>query len=270
MKTMTVGKSSRTPLKHWILNSELGRLVGVFGNPIAASKVPAKASPFLVVDLCAGDGVATADCESSPAIITKHLKWAAGRGVDIGAVLIEKDANTFSHLQGNTERHEWLTLIHGDARDWVPPDMKEKQAVFIHSDPNSIKDWPITESLMSSMTETTTMLATLGCNVGGLKRMKLDQRVKWYDHVREVVDDMPSYHDAVIISLTGDKARWAYLLRVPSKWTGVTCSAINTTGRRFSDYDFRIGSLRNSRDQFTAIQDYLFLTNAENAEMESC
>jgi len=125
---MTVGKSSRTPLKHWILNSELGRLVGVFGNPIAASKVPAKASPFLVVDLCAGDGVATEDCESSPAIITKHLKWAASRGVDVGGLLIEKDANTFSHLQGNTECHEWLTLIHGDARDWVPPDMTEKQA----------------------------------------------------------------------------------------------------------------------------------------------
>ena len=35
MKNKSVGKSSRTPFKHWGLSAELGRLMGVFAVPSA-------------------------------------------------------------------------------------------------------------------------------------------------------------------------------------------------------------------------------------------
>lgn len=38
---LTVGRSSRTPFKHWLLNAELGRLAGIFANQGAARKVGA-------------------------------------------------------------------------------------------------------------------------------------------------------------------------------------------------------------------------------------
>lgn len=264
-----VGRSSsRTPFKHWILNTELGRLCGIFANPSAAASVPAKADPFCVIDLCAGDGHCDNGANSSPSIITRHLGWASQRGVQVDAHLIEKNAGTFEVLCGNIARQPWLSLTHADAREWVSPEFHKKQAVFIHSDPNHIHDWPVTPDLIAGMSETTTMLATLGCNVGGLKMMSRDQRMCWYDHVAMCVNAMPSYHDAVLVSLDGDSSQWAYLLRVPSKWSASTCAKILSTGRQFSKWDFRMASFRSSRNDFENMQHHLFLTTKERANVE--
>jgi hypothetical protein len=107
------------------------------------------------------------------------------------------------------------------------------------------------------------MLATLGCNVGGLKRLSLEDRAGWFDYVRAIVNDMPTYHDALLIALDGDSAQWAYLLRLPCKWSGITQNAIHTTGAKFSDYPLSVASFRDSRAEFDSLQIRLFLTKVE-------
>lgn len=262
----TVGRSSRTPFKHWLLSLELGRLVGIFANPVARAKVHAVAKPFLVVDLCAGDGGGQYGAESSPAIITKHLDFASQRGVWVNSILIEKNAATIDELRANVPRRSWCEIVNSDARDWVCPQLKDRQAVFVHSDPNHIEDWPMTPEFVANLTETTTMLATLGCNVGGLKRLSRDQRMGWYEHVARCVENMPSYHDAVLVRLDGDQANWAYLLRLPTKWCRQTVEYILKSGKKYTEYDLDVASLRGSRESFERIQDMLFQTKKELAK----
>lgn len=258
-----VGRSSsRTPFKHWILNAELGRLCGIFSRPQTAAKVPARANPFLVVDLCAGDGEVSGGMNSSPAIIAHHLGWAEAHGVRVQGVLIEKVVGTFEMLVKNIPARPWLEFIHGDALDFVAK-CRPMQGVFIHSDPNHIHDWPISEALLEGLSETTTMLCTLGCNVGGLKMLPREDRAKWYDRVAACIKGMPRYHDAVLVTLEGDAAQWAYLLRLPAKWTEDTCRNIVTVGSRYTDFGLNLASYRNSRDQFRAMEDRLFLTAKE-------
>jgi len=277
---MTVGKSSRTPFKHWVLNAELGRLCGIFSNPIASKKVHAKANPFHVIDLCAGDGESTEDGQSSPQIICRHIYEARKRNVHVKATLIEIAANTFECLHRNTAIHlstlndeptptsgnDWIEMIHGDAKEYRLIANHKYQAVFIHADPNSIADWPVTKHLIESLSETTTMLATLGCNVGGLKRRPAEERLEWYKHVSDIVQDMPRYHDAILIRLERDKSQWAYLLRLPRKWVNRTVASISSAGKRYSPFDLELASFRDQRSQFLAMEDYLFLTETERSE----
>ncbi len=269
--SISVGKSSsRTPFKHWILNAELGRLCGIFANKTARLKVHAKASPFHVIDMCAGDGEATEDGESSPAIICRHLKFARRHGVDVKATMIERQDNTFEALQVNVSRDrysEWVELIHGDSRDYDFPCCSRHQAVFVHIDPNSIADWPVTEQFLDSLSETTTMLATLGCNVGGLKRLEPDKRVAWYGYVKGLLRNMPQYHDAILVRLDRDAAQWAYLLRLPAKWTSATIDSIRKAGDRYSPFDLDISSMRHDLFRFEAMQHLLFKTEAERTEL---
>lgn len=261
-KNKPVGRSSRTPFKHWILDAELGRLCGIFGSP-AARKVPAIADPFLVIDLCAGDGVCNTDHDSSPAIIRKHLAWAASRGVNVKAVLIEKQSLTFDMLhQSMRPTPAWMELINGDARDYRLI-CKPNQAVFVHSDPNHIHDWPISNELITGLSETTTMLCTLGCNVGGLKQLPRDVREGWFQHVLECVNCMPFFHDAILIALAGDASQWAYLLRLPCKWSAKTVKNIARIGANFTSYKVVMASYIEERDKFEHLQKRLFLTAKE-------
>lgn len=264
---ISVGRSSsRTPFKHWILNAELGRLCGIFGYPSTSRKVHAKANPFLVVDLCAGDGGQTDEFKSSPEIIKTHLEWARKRGVDVKCVLIERQASTFDLLRKNIPSEPWIEFIQGDAREYLV-ECKTNQAVFIHSDPNHIHDWPITDDLLSRLSDTTTMLATLGCNVGGLKMLPIEERGKWYENMASCVKEMPRYHDGVLVALDGDAAQWAYFLRVPVKWSANTCANIMKSGAKWTKFGLTLASYRHARKDFNSLQDRLFLTAKERAEL---
>jgi len=262
MKT-TVGTSSRTPFKHWVLDTELGRICGV----LSTGKVHAKDCPFHVIDLCAGDGhKADAASQPSPAIIEKHCRWARSRNLSVKATLIEQSVITFSKLCQNTNDWLWMEKLNMDARDWKLVPRDKHQAVFIHADPNTISDWPITKELLSVMPETTTMLATLGCNVGGLKRLSLEDRLPWFDHVNGCLNAMPRYHDAILIELVRDASQWAYLLRLPHVWTNDTITRLVKQGGNYTNYELNIASIRNSRDGFEAMQIRLFLTKSERGE----
>lgn len=219
-----------------------------------------------VIDLCAGDGRPVEGGTTSPAIIEKHGRnLIEKRGMQFRSTLIEKKKETFAMLWANTSDEPWQQRLNMDARDFKLDVKHEFQAVFIHSDPNSISDWPITKSLTNSMSKATTLLATLGCNVGGLKRRPREERMQWYGHVQEVIEVMPYWHDAILVELVGDASQWAYLLRLPDKWSEKTSDKISKIGLGLG-FETSVSSLRRDPKEFKALEDKLFLTKKERSE----
>jgi hypothetical protein len=264
---VTIGKSSRTPFKHWILDSELARLVGIFSNPLAARKTPCaptRSCPFHVIDLCAGDGLSTEhDERSSPSIITSRLQEARFSNVPVKATYIERAPNTFDLLSMNiVTKAPFVELICDDARRYRLP-CRKRQPIFVHADPNNIDQWPISEELASTLSETTTMLCTLGCNAGGLKRKSFEERQKWFGQLESVIKPMPAYHDAMLVELQGDASQWAYLLRVPKRWSNATARKIVSAGKKYLKWELSIASWRESRSGFEEMTRRLFLTKTE-------
>lgn len=278
---MAVGRSSRTPFKHWVLNSHLGQICGVLAKGNA--KCPAKPNPFLCVDLCAGDGtdlveqdrsILFPECDPnkkqkstcSPGIISHHCDWLAKQGFRAQSVMIEKHSATFESLEQNMSLKPCLhsrTLRNDDARNFVFQPSAENQAVFINCDPNSIADLPFSERLAKSLTKTTTITLTLGCNVGGLKRLTKEKRQEWYDYMNVMIQIMPSWHDAILISIERDDAQWAYFSRIPQVWSESSMVNIKKTGSLFFENGVRVESYRKGRAGFRSLVNHLFLTKAE-------
>lgn len=262
---MGVGRSSRTPFKHWVLDKHLGKVCGVLS--VGSRSVPAVANPFLCVDLCAGDGVVTDEHQSSPSIINRHCNWLHGRnGCSAKATFIERHEATFDELYRNVKSveccHE-VDLVCGDSRDFFLEPRSRSQAIFVNCDPNSIADMPLAKPFALSLTPSTTMTMTLGCNVGGLKRMPLENRLAWYDYLEVLLDGIPSWHDAILIEVVKDPAQWAYFSRVPSKWSsGIVKSCLSHGGKVFPN-GVEVVTLRSDRDAFMRMQDRLFLTKKE-------
>ncbi len=97
------GRSDRTPYKHWVLNSHLGKIVGVLTT--GRAKVPAIARPLsaLICVLATGFAlmITNAVLTSSP----KHCEWLQRYSPEVSAksVFIEKHQNTFEQLEKNVE-----------------------------------------------------------------------------------------------------------------------------------------------------------------------
>lgn len=278
-----VGRSSsRTPYKHWVLNSHLGKICGA----LSTGRVPAVAKPLLCIDLCAGDGSRSAEYECSPYIIMKHCEWLqrSGSGCTAKSVFIEKDESTFEVLIGNKDRfHEdggfrsrWITqknspgVLHDnsfhnmDARELVIEPSCRNQAIFINCDPNSIADLPFAKSLGDSLTPMTTMTLTLGCNTGGLKRMPRDRREEWFDYLSVLIDMMPTWHDALLVEVVNDASQWAYLTRLPEKWSRDVAAACKRYGdKHFTPHGVNVASYRDDQNTFQEICNRLFLTKKE-------
>ena len=137
-------------------------------------------------------------------------------------------------------------------------------AAFIHADPNLITDLPIIERLLKNSPYFTTTLTTLGCNVGGLKRIPHGKRAEWFYRMDEVLMWMPSHHDALLIALRGDKAQWAYLITGPSKWHELGIYKTDAT-KAFSYWEPGIDIIQyksNTKD-FYSLRNKLFLTAKE-------
>jgi len=209
---MEVGTSERTYGKHILLNKVLGREAGIM-----SMQRPRFISPqYTIIDMCAGDGrPSTSSMVSSPQIIQKHQRFMSEHGVKANAFYFEKNINTFDSLRQKfpeAKNIDSLTLSS------VPGMPLKTSAAFIHADPNSISDWPISNGLLSNCPEFTTLLITLGCNVGGLKRLPLESRQKWFERLDDVLLHLPKWHDALMVVLKGDKSQWAYLVTGPKTW----------------------------------------------------
>lgn len=257
-----VGRStSRTPFKHFLLSALLGREGGIYAR--CPHKVHARAVPWHIIDMNAGDGRPSSEGdESSPALIVKHARIAAGCGVRVKATLIERAEATYQVLRENVQPEPFIEFIHGDAREYRVPAHHRHQAIFVHTDPNHIGDWCVSRELIDSFSQTTTLLATLGCNVAGLKRLPRAERQPWFDHVSSITASMPRYHDAILFAIDRDSSQWAYLVRLPREWTERTIGEAKSGAGRCG-LELRIASWQSSAVEFDNMQRELFLTRSE-------
>lgn len=279
-KRAIVGKSGVTPCKHDLLNKLLGREVG------ALTRNPLGISSYGIVDLTAGDGIPyknefTKGC--SPGIILKHAYFLAAKArrgsVNTRVHLIEKQTRTYEALvenvkQGMKEINQFpvqnelgLDIECADAKQFLfEPNWAD--VVFLYNDPNHIEDWCLTPEILASAPKFTTSLSTLGCNVGGMKRLDLDRRELWFDRINLVTNSIVQpWHDACLLSV-GGADQWAYLITAPTKWrdritTDCLTAASKMEGR---EADPQVAWLKQDSAAFLALQQYLFLTKAENAQ----
>jgi len=259
-----VGKSSRTPFKHWVLNAHLGKIAGVLST--RSSDVPASPTPFLCVDLCAGDGTQSDSHQCSPAIINRHCSWLHARGINCSAVFIEHNANTFDMLQRNIipQNHPHrIELIHGDAREYRVEPTCKNQAIFVNCDPNAISNMPLADEFAESLTPTTTMTMTLGCNVDGLKRLSREKREEWFEYADRVIRNMPTWHDAIAVRLIRDASQWAYLTRLPRKWAHRQAVELRNKGNSLWPNGVEVAIRSESGSGFVDLLTRLFLTEKE-------
>ena len=259
----TVGKSHRTPFKHFVLDKTLGSWAG----RIAPGYIKFIWGDMHIVDLCAGDGEPGEHGLSSPQIIDKHASWSVnemrrrGSRSRVHVTLIEKNAHTCDKLKSNISATGFynLNVVNGDAREFTLEVGSKNEAAFINADPNNIKQMPLAEPLVDSFPKLTTMTLTLGCNVGGVKRRPREEREEWFEYVRMCAGKMRSYHDAIICRVVRDDAQWAYLSIIPSADTNKYIPILKKEGARHFDHGVDVVSFRSNNDIFWRQVDKLFL-----------
>lgn len=262
-----VGKSIRTLGKHELLNSVLGREAGTI--PFLVSRDRLLSYPWIIVDLCAGDGVATEESGTcSPALICKHASYQRLESVRV--LFVERGINQYDSL-AQSEYVKQSECYHGMNTDDYVLEFIDKHAsrqspVFLHNDPNHVEDWNLSPDAIKHFHGSElrlTTLSTLGCNVGGIKRMDRDHRQQWYDRMESLCRAIPRWHDAQIVVLNRDAAQWAYLLTGPSKWVHSGKYA-NDARRAFAYWSkgLTIATRSNPRE-WDRVIDGLFLTKEE-------
>jgi hypothetical protein len=250
-----VGKSHRTPGKHLAMDKIVGKTVGVHSR-FFSDKV------FVVVDCTAGDGVSSEFSKStSPGIFNRHLEFLESKGIETRSAFYEKTPGSVELLRLALPNRN---VIHGDSKDmtpiWGPGDV-----LLVSNDPNTINEWALPDALAAAP-QLTTIFSTLGCNVGGLKRLPFEQRQAWYSHVRAQISLLQGWHDAYLVTLKGDAAQWAYLVNAPKKWRDVTEKAF-ASAFNGSKYEVEGAWFKQDRANFLAIVDYLFKTKKELSDV---
>lgn len=266
-RNTAVGKSIRTLGKHELLNSILGREAGIM--PLLVQRDGFLSYPWIVVDLCAGDGVPTEESGTcSPALICKHAQYPKLEAVQV--LFVERGINQYDSL-AQSDYARAFECYHGANTDdyvlnFIRKHATSRSAVFLHNDPNHVEDWNLSPEMInffhwSDLRLTT--LSTLGCNVGGIKRMDRDHRQQWYDRMDALCRAIPRWHDAQIVVLNRDAAQWAYLLTGPAKW--IRDGKYTNDARRAFAYwskGLTIATRSNTRE-WDRVVDGLFLTKEE-------
>lgn len=263
MKFVDVGVSYRTPGKHAALNAFLGKCVGVATTPRFRAMIDG--GTFHVIDCTAGDGQHSEySKETSPGIICRHLEFLLHRRLPCTATFYERSQSNAALLRKAVL--DW-PVINDDAAN-MQPSWKANDVLFVVNDPNTIKDWVLPKALHSAP-KLTTVFSTLGCNVGGLKRLKREDRQSWYTHVESQLKLLQPWHDSLIVTLEGDAAQWAYLVNSPTA-EGWQLDLELAFQRAFSDtgHALRMAWSKRQPDAFKDILDDLFLTRKERSEMK--
>jgi len=267
-RTKSVGTSSRTPFKHKLLDTLIGKIIGAQ----CSGRTPCN-NNFLAVDLCAGDGADTmGEGSSSPAIIRKHLMDYRGNKLNRSAILYEKDTATFKRLSDRHADCSKMTLINEDSRLMPLSTVHDRgnDSVFIYADPNNIDQLPITRELMDGITPYTLFLITIGCNVAGLKRVPIDHRSKWFAMAAMIRQSIKPYHDLLLISLNNDSSQWAYLVVLPHKWSREYMQSVQKLGDKMWTSGVTVLSMMHHGDR-SLWDKYkeLFLTTEEQKNQKS-
>ena len=266
-KLKFVGKSSRTPYKHWLYRSMLGKMIGA----ASTGKSPCNGT-IKILDMCAGDGVETNGdtLGSSPAITCHHVNsiFPNSHRVQRSAFLYEREVLTFEKLNNRFGGKNNITLRNLDSKGVTTETIgvNPGDGVFIYADPNSVSTLPVTKELIDSFTDTTLFLMTLGCNVGGVKRIGISERLAWMDMVLMTVKTMKPWHDIHILSLNRDESQWAYLAAWPRKWSEDFLESSIKKGNQLWPNGVSAFSYRNQQRDFRLKVEELFYTQKELTE----
>lgn len=220
-KPNTVGTSSRTPGKHELIRAVIGQMLGACGNIYLCDK------HFVVIDMCSGDGQPAPESNtSSPQIIRHHFEHPRGgrRLIGMGgsctAHLYESKPETFRRLQADYGAVPGFYL-YNESSDGIDLNMlthPNSPSVLI-ADPNNINDMPLPEYFYYRRIPVwMSIIFTLGCNVGGLKRLEHSKRLAFAEF-GNTPNVARNHHDVLIFWLDRDAAQWAYMLVIPLKWT---------------------------------------------------
>lgn len=272
---MAVGKSDRTLGKHILLQRLLDREIGVMNARNYNDKLAFLGNEYIMIDLCAGDGRPTPQSKkSSPMLMIEAAcklrkldqdTYRKSQDIFINIILNEKNENTFDILN-NTKLYEDCEKFNLDSTELesikTNRQLRSSSTIFIHADPNAITDWPLNDNFVNCLPRNTTMLITLGCNVGGIKRLCLNDRQKWFDKMDAVLYNLNSWHDATLIVLNGDKAQWAYMIVGPKKWK----DKYEVDAKKAFDYwgnGISIANFKSDPEKFFEMRNLLFLTKKE-------
>lgn len=276
-----VGRSWRTPAKHDLMNKVIGVEVGAVGYKPDVSRC-------VWLDLTAGDGVVPDGSEwernCSPGLLAYH---ATNSRKPVGITLYENKPATFdrlvSALDANLPRlcyrqvddatwqHEksdvLIVALNEDGATAPLRNVDRDTAVLVSNDPNAIIDWAMRDTFAQEVGERTPWfrsISTMGCNVGGLKRLAYGERAKWFSLVERQETALPRHRDLFIAAIENDDSQWAYLLGEPDKWRDkVTTNVVKS----FNKHQMRVDTawFRGDRRHYEQIKRRLFLTRGELA-----
>ena len=282
-----MGRSQRTPFKHKLLRKALGREV--------SAKPPHGNSVRRLYDMTSGDGVGDGDwlLTCSPGLFVKFAMAAADTHNHTADVtLVEKSAVTFGVLLDSLSIHlpalgwsfagsiengqrwryvgglccSYLEVRYGDAKALPIERVNQGDVVFVNNDPNHMEDFALPEQFIGRLRDRGALVSsmcTMGCNVGGLKRLAMDERVRWYEALRQIETGMPVNHNMVVARLVRgadgriDPSYWGYALHGSRKWTP---KIVSDMGAAFKGCEMSIGTDATGRRQ---VMDELFLTREE-------
>lgn len=277
---MSVGRSGRTPAKHELMRSIVGREVGVAGTMSAVNRL-------VWYDLTAGDGIPADGLDwarnCSPGILATHAVKST-KPVDVR--MYEIKPATFDRLLASLAEHlpglgyaqaadnTWtygtrvvLSAANVSGATAYLDGISRTDAVLAVNDPNAITDWAIRPTFadeLRALTPWSRSLSTMGCNPAGLKRLPHEDRLPWFDLIAQQEAALPAYRDLLLAAIEGDDAQWAYLLCEPVKWREtqqrVASSAFGKHG-----YSLDMAWYRTEPVAFDALKQRLFLTRKERA-----
>lgn len=221
----------------------------------------------------------------SPGIFLRHIHLlAANTSKPVLLTSCEKQSGTHARLVQNTA--EWLgatgwqqvergvyasgsalaRYLCLDAKEMRPPGTDRDASCFVYNDPNHIEHWSLTPEFLRGCPKFTTSLSTLGCNVGGLKRIEEEKRREWYGRVEVLCDSfLRPWHDACLFSI-GDADQWAYLVTAPMKWRErITKECMDAASKleKLVSAPPRVVWRKDDPAAFYQMQRFLFLTKDE-------
>lgn len=300
-RPVQVGRSDRTPAKHSLMNKIFGREISVLGTPkLAAHVVGAHWIDLTAGDGVATDDRAVDDSDNftdpapnhkawqkscSPGILAHHARFHRYRGL-VRVDLCEKQPGTYATLLGNLSTYlPHLDYVQKDEDFWTAREgltelrvhnrdsmeitgvtSPDNWAVQVVNDPNKVSEWAMNPGLMRNIAGgnrwTCLGMSTMGCNVGGLKRLSEEERAVWWRHVQSQIDGMRAQHDLLLAAIDRDSDQWAYLITSPRCWRDEVES---NADKAFGQAGFVLNKawLRDGDGRFEDICKYLFKTKKE-------
>jgi hypothetical protein len=277
---VSVGRSDRTPAKHGLMNRIIGKEVG-------AANYNARIVKHLWLDLSAGDGIVPDhlawERNCSPGLLAFHARNCR-KPVDI--ILYEIKVATFDRLLSSLEErlphlgyawdgHAWrfgsavrLQLLNESGAGASLYGCGNSTAVLALNDPNAITDWVMRETFATDVRCRTAWfrsISTMGCNPGGLKRLPLAERMRWFELVSQQEAALPAHQDLLLAAIHNDDSQWAYLICEAQKWSESIQRGVVQDFRQHG-MEMDLGWYRSEQEQYQGIKERLFLRRTERGE----